>query len=197
MIIARTLVFIFAVSILFACSLRSRVNKSIAELQKYDEGGSWGGEYVSKNRKRVLDMLPEKLFDELDSLLIIEHFTGIDVNYSLTIYGDPVKVFFAKDYLARPKEIDYNLDTLHRPVFKEYVFELVRRGELDFVLEQSKNAPINTGMSSMFFSIIIIEGKDIKASGFTLRSFRTKEEQKVMDSLRKELNLPRGGSDRN
>jgi hypothetical protein len=164
-------------------------------MQKYESGRSWGGNYVYKNRKRSLDLLPNEYLDELDTLLIIEQFTGIDSNYSLTISGNPIKVFYAKDYLARPIEVDYNLDTLNRPVFEEYVFELVRSGELDYVLRQSKNVSVNTGMSSMFFSIIIINGKELVTSGFTLNSFRTKEQQKVMDSLRKELNLPRLSSD--
>jgi hypothetical protein len=195
MIITRYLIFVFFLVLLFGCSLSGRVHRSITEMQKYEGGGSWGGKYVHKNRKRVFDLLPNEYMDELDTLLIIERFTGIDVNYSATISGNPIKVFYAKDYLARPIEIDYNLDTLNKPVFEEYVFELVRRGELNYVLERSKNVPVNTGMSSMFFSVIFIDGKDLIASGFKLNSFRNKEEERVMDSLRRELNLRRRSSD--
>ena len=193
--VPRYLIFVFSFVLLFACSKSGRLHRSITEMQKYESGGSWGGKYVRKNRKRTLDLIPNEYLDEMDTLLIIEQFTGIDLNYSLTIPGNPVKVFYAKNYLACPKEIYYNLDTLYKPVFEEYVFELVRRGELNYVLERSKNAPVNTSLSSMFFSIIVIDGKELTPSGFKLSSFRTKEQQNVIDSLRKEMNLPRRSPD--
>ena len=195
MTVVRYSIFVFSFVLFFACSPSGSVHRSITKIQKYEGGGSWGGKFVQKNRKRALDLLPNENLDEIDTLLVIEQFTGIDLNYSLTISGNPTKVIYAKDYFSRPIEIDYNLDTLNKPVFEEYVFELVRSGELNYVLERSKNAPVNTGMSSMFFSVIFIDGKDLIASGFTLNSFRTKEQERVMDSLRRELNLRRRSSD--
>ncbi|MCH7400770.1 hypothetical protein ACFOUP_12380 [Belliella kenyensis] len=159
------------------------INEKIKEEYLNDDGKMLGGDYVYKNRKVVLNKVPKTFLREFDSLVLIERVVHLETNYSCAFFGDSMLYYLAKG-LEDPQLIDLEVNTAYNPQLSIYIYEKIKKGELQDILEQSENSTIMVPPMSVFLTFVKRDGKGVSVKGYNLKVFRPLEELIKLDSIK-------------
>jgi hypothetical protein len=182
--IQKTVIFIICIFIC-GCSVKNSILKKINDTFYSQEYKMYlGGNFELNSRKDLMRKLNKQLFIKHDTIVIIQSISyGSVTSFGCDIYDDTLRYkYHSMDikthktkFFSIPFPFPYNTKNTRN----DYIFEKLKKGELQEILEEAKNSKLTLSPSkSINLLLIVKDGKKFRVENYEIKDFIPKSMKK-------------------